>query len=159
MQFFFGLLSLFPFLSLLHFAFLLCFSSGSLCACTSASTSTPATPTATFATFLFSSSLWPWLGFELFFFSSRRLHTRYWRDWSSDVCSSDLGESEVRRMVAEYDRRRKVMWRRFNDLGLACFEPRGAFYCFPNISSTGLSDEEFAERLLVEQKVDRKSVV
>jgi len=63
------------------------------------------------------------------------------------------GESEVRRMVAEYDRRRKVMWRRFNDLGLACFEPRGAFYCFPNISSTGLSDEEFAERLLVEQKV------
>jgi len=63
------------------------------------------------------------------------------------------GESEVRRMVAEYDRRRKVMLRRFNDLGLACFEPRGAFYCFPNISRTGLSDEEFAERLLVEQRV------
>ena len=45
------------------------------------------------------------------------------------------------------------MLRRFNDLGLACFEPRGAFYCFPNISRTGLSDEEFAERLLVEQRV------
>ena len=63
------------------------------------------------------------------------------------------GEDEVRRMVAEYDRRRQVMWRRFNDLGLHCFEPRGAFYCFPNITSTGLSDEVFAERLLREEKV------
>jgi len=63
------------------------------------------------------------------------------------------GEDEVRRMVGEYDRRRKVMWRRFNEMGLQCFEPRGAFYCFPNITSTGMSDDEFAERLLVEQKV------
>lgn len=63
------------------------------------------------------------------------------------------GESEVLRMVAEYDRRRKMMWRRFNDMGLACFEPRGAFYCFPNVSRTGLSDGEFAERLLKEEKV------
>jgi aminotransferase len=63
------------------------------------------------------------------------------------------GESEVLRMVAEYDRRRRVMWRRFNDMGLACFEPRGAFYCFPNVSRTGLSDEDFAERLLKEEKV------
>jgi aminotransferase len=63
------------------------------------------------------------------------------------------GEADIRRMVGEYDRRRKVMWTRFNDLGLHCFEPRGAFYCFPNITSTGMSDEEFAERLLVEQKV------
>ncbi|OLC20257.1 MAG: aromatic amino acid aminotransferase [Chloroflexi bacterium 13_1_40CM_68_21] len=63
------------------------------------------------------------------------------------------GEDEVRRMVAEYDRRRTVMWRRFNELGLHCFEPRGAFYCFPNITSTGMADEEFAERLLVQEKV------
>jgi aminotransferase len=63
------------------------------------------------------------------------------------------GEDEVRRMVGEYDRRRKVMWRRFNEIGLSCFEPRGAFYCFPNITSTGLSDDEFAERLLTEEKV------
>ena len=63
------------------------------------------------------------------------------------------GEDEVRRMVGEYDRRRKVMWRRFNEMGLSCFEPRGAFYCFPNITSTGMTDDEFAERLLVEEKV------
>ncbi|HEV8534393.1 MAG TPA: aminotransferase class I/II-fold pyridoxal phosphate-dependent enzyme [Candidatus Limnocylindria bacterium] len=63
------------------------------------------------------------------------------------------GEDEVRRMVGEYDRRRKVMLRRFNELGLHCFEPKGAFYCFPNITSTGLNDEQFAERLLMQEKV------
>jgi aminotransferase len=63
------------------------------------------------------------------------------------------GEDDVRRMVGEYDKRRKVMLRRFNDLGLHCFEPRGAFYCFPNITSTGMNDEQFAERLLREEKV------
>jgi aminotransferase len=63
------------------------------------------------------------------------------------------GEDEVRRMVGEYDRRRKVMFRRFNELGLRCFEPRGAFYCFPNVTSTGLTDDQFAERLLLEEKV------
>jgi aminotransferase len=63
------------------------------------------------------------------------------------------GEPEVQRMVAEYDRRRKYMWKRFNDIGLHCFEPRGAFYCFPNISATGLSDDEFCERLLKEERV------
>jgi len=63
------------------------------------------------------------------------------------------GEPEVQRMVAEYDRRRQVMWRRFNDMGLACAEPRGAFYCFPSVASTGLDDETFCERLLREEKV------
>ena len=63
------------------------------------------------------------------------------------------GEPEVQRMVGEYDTRRKYMWNRLNDMGLACFEPRGAFYCFPNISRTGLSDDEFCERLLKEEKV------
>ena len=41
----------------------------------------------------------------------------------------------------------------FNRLGLPCFEPRGAFYAFPSVESTGLSDEEFSERLLMEEKV------
>ena len=63
------------------------------------------------------------------------------------------GEPEVRRMVAEYDRRRTRMWEGFNAMGLACFEPRGAFYCFPRVSGTGLGDEEFATRLFEEEKV------
>ena len=63
------------------------------------------------------------------------------------------GEAEVQRMVAEYDKRRRRMYERFNDMGLHCFEPRGAFYCFPNVSSTGLSDDEFCERLLKEEQV------
>ncbi len=63
------------------------------------------------------------------------------------------GEAEVQRMVGEYDKRRKRMYGRFNAMGLHCFEPRGAFYCFPNVTSTGLSDAEFCERLLNEEKV------
>jgi aminotransferase len=63
------------------------------------------------------------------------------------------GEADVQRMVAEYDKRRKRMYERFNAMGLHCFEPRGAFYCFPNVTSTGLTDEEFCERLLKEEKV------
>ncbi|HTJ60494.1 MAG TPA: aminotransferase class I/II-fold pyridoxal phosphate-dependent enzyme [Candidatus Saccharimonadales bacterium] len=63
------------------------------------------------------------------------------------------GEAEVQRMVAEYDQRRRRMYERFNAMGLHCFEPRGAFYCFPNVASTGLSDDEFCERLLKEEQV------
>jgi aminotransferase len=63
------------------------------------------------------------------------------------------GEPDVLRMVTEYDKRRKRMWQRFNEMGLACFEPRGAFYCFPNITVTGLGDEEFAARLFQEERV------
>ena len=63
------------------------------------------------------------------------------------------GEAEVQRMVAEYDKRRRRMFERFNAMGLHCFEPRGAFYCFPNVASTGLSDGDFAEGLLNEEKV------
>jgi aminotransferase len=63
------------------------------------------------------------------------------------------GEAEVQRMVKAYDERRQFMWKRFNEMGLRCFEPRGAFYCFPNITSTGLSDDEFCERLLKQEKV------
>jgi len=63
------------------------------------------------------------------------------------------GEPEVQRMVGEYDKRRQYMWGRFNAMGLSCFEPRGAFYCFPNITSTGLSDDEFCEQLLKQERV------
>lgn len=63
------------------------------------------------------------------------------------------GEEQVEEMVAEYDQRRRVMVEGFNNIGLACFEPRGAFYAFPSIKSTGLSSEDFAERLLIEEHV------
>jgi len=63
------------------------------------------------------------------------------------------GEADVQRMVAEYDTRRRRMYERFNAMGLHCFEPRGAFYCFPNITSTGLADDAFCERLLLEEEV------
>ena len=63
------------------------------------------------------------------------------------------GESQIQEMVAEYDKRRRVMVHGLNQIGLTCFEPRGAFYTFPSIKSTGLSSEEFAERLLLEDRV------
>jgi aminotransferase len=56
-------------------------------------------------------------------------------------------------MPAEYDRRRQLMTRRLYEMGLHCFEPRGAFYCFPNIAITGLDDETFAQALLKEERV------
>lgn len=63
------------------------------------------------------------------------------------------GEEEVEKMTREYNRRRKLIVGGLNDLGLNCFNPRGAFYAFPSITSTGLSSDEFAERLLSEYKV------
>ena len=63
------------------------------------------------------------------------------------------GDAVVKDMVADYDRRRRVMLKGFNDIGLACFEPKGAFYCFPSVKVTGLSSNEFAEQLLIEEKV------
>jgi aminotransferase len=63
------------------------------------------------------------------------------------------GEADVRRMVAEYDRRRRVIVDGLNHIGLPTFEPHGAFYCFPRVAGTGLDDETFAERLLLEERV------
>ncbi len=63
------------------------------------------------------------------------------------------GEEHVQRMVAEYDRRRRVIVDGLRAAGLPCFEPRGAFYAFPDIRSTGLTSEEFSEKLLFEEKV------
>jgi aminotransferase len=62
-------------------------------------------------------------------------------------------EPEVLRMVAEYDRRRQLVVAGLNRIGLATFEPRGAFYAFPWIAGTGLSSAEFSERLLREEQV------
>ena len=64
------------------------------------------------------------------------------------------GEEAVQEMRAEYDRRRRYMTDRFNEIGLACFEPMGAFYCFPRVSdATGMDETTFAERLLEEERV------
>ncbi len=63
------------------------------------------------------------------------------------------GEAEVQKMVQEYNRRRRFMVKRLNEIGLPCFEPKGAFYAFPSIKATGMSSEEFAEKLLLEEKV------
>ncbi len=63
------------------------------------------------------------------------------------------GEDDVRAMVDEYDTRRRLIVDGFNKLGLECFEPEGAFYAFPCIKSTGLSSEEFCEKLLYSKKV------
>ena len=63
------------------------------------------------------------------------------------------GDASITEMVEEYNRRRLVIVQGLNDIGLSCFEPRGAFYAFPSIKSTGMTSEEFAERLLIEEKV------
>ena len=58
------------------------------------------------------------------------------------------GEADVLAMIADYDRRRRVFVQGLRDIGLECAEPGGAFYAFPSIAATGLSSQEFAERLL-----------
>jgi aminotransferase len=63
------------------------------------------------------------------------------------------GDEEMLHMKHEYDLRRRLFVSGLNRIGLDCFEPRGAFYAFPSIQRWGLSSEEFAERLLHEQKV------
>lgn len=60
---------------------------------------------------------------------------------------------QVREMVRNYNRRRVFVVQSFRDMGFSCFEPRGAFYAFPNITKTGLSSEEFCRRLIMEQHV------
>lgn len=62
-------------------------------------------------------------------------------------------DGEVERMVEEYDHRRRFMLERFNQMGLYCFPPAGAFYLFPNISATGMDSETFCEQLLQEEHV------
>ncbi len=62
-------------------------------------------------------------------------------------------EDDVEAMRSEYDRRRQLLVNGLNQLGLACFEPRGAFYAFPNIAAAGMDEATFAETLLHEERV------
>jgi aminotransferase len=62
-------------------------------------------------------------------------------------------EDDVGRMLAEYDRRRRLLVDGLNRLGLTTFEPRGAFYAFPRIAATGLDSDAFARGLLEEERV------
>ena len=63
------------------------------------------------------------------------------------------GENERRKMCEEYNRRRRIFVKGLNDIGLTCFEPKGAFYAFPSIAATGMSSVTFCEELLKEEKV------
>lgn len=65
----------------------------------------------------------------------------------------DNCDADIVKMRNEYDIRRRWLVNALNDMGLHCFEPKGAFYVFPSIKSTGLSSEEFCERLLYEHNV------
>jgi aminotransferase len=65
----------------------------------------------------------------------------------------ERGEESMLRMRREYELRRNYIVRGFNELGLECFKPRGAFYVFPKIASTGLTSREFSLQLLREKKV------
>lgn len=63
------------------------------------------------------------------------------------------GEADVQAMHDDYERRGRMFVAGLNRIGLPCCEPRGAFYAFPYVGNTGMSDEEFAEKLLFEEKV------
>lgn len=63
------------------------------------------------------------------------------------------GDDDIAHMRRQYNLRRRFLVGELNDMGLTCFEPKGAFYAFPSIRSTGLSSEEFCNRLVHEQRV------
>ncbi len=63
------------------------------------------------------------------------------------------GDADIEKMVVQYDSRRRIMVDGFRKIGLDCFEPKGAFYAFPCIKSSGLSSNDFCEKLLYSKKV------
>lgn len=63
------------------------------------------------------------------------------------------GDNDIKNMLEEYDMRRRFIVSGFNALGMDCFEPKGAFYCFPSVKRFGMSDEEFCEKLLYSKRV------
>jgi aminotransferase len=69
------------------------------------------------------------------------------------LAALEVGDEHVESMRREYDRRRRLIVDGFNTLGLDCFEPRGAFYAFPSVARSGMSSDEFANRLLQEERV------
>lgn len=80
----------------------------------------------------------------------------YVRAYHQPVCSSfrtENGDPDVEMMRESYDQRRRFLLNAFREMGIDCFEPLGAFYTFPNISRFGMTSEEFATKLLMEEKV------
>jgi aminotransferase len=69
------------------------------------------------------------------------------------LAALEIGEPFVLEMQAEYNRRRQLIVPTLNEIGLECFEPKGAFYAFPSVAKTGLDGDEFAERLLMEERI------
>lgn len=69
------------------------------------------------------------------------------------LAALQTGEPHVQEMLAEYDRRRRMLVAGLNKLGLRTFEPRGAFYAFPSVAAAGMDDETFCEQLLQEEHV------
>ena len=69
------------------------------------------------------------------------------------VEAMEKAQDDVNYMVGQYNQRRRVVLSRLRAMGLSCFEPKGAFYAFPGIQSTGLTSEDFCQRLLAEEKV------
>lgn len=63
------------------------------------------------------------------------------------------GDGDIEKMREEYDLRRRYTVSRFNEMGLTCFEPEGAFYAFPSIKSTRLSSDDFCEKLIMDKRV------
>ena len=63
------------------------------------------------------------------------------------------GDTDIEKMKNDYDMRRRYTVNAFNEMGLNCFEPEGAFYVFPSIKSTGLTSDEFCERLILSKRV------
>ncbi len=69
------------------------------------------------------------------------------------LAALEIGEPFVEQMRVEYDRRRKLVVSSLSEIGLDCFEPKGAFYAFPSVAKTNLTGDEFAEKLLFEEQV------
>jgi aminotransferase len=63
------------------------------------------------------------------------------------------GDADIENMRLEYDQRRRLLLSGLREIGLECFEPRGAFYVFPSIKKTGLSSTEFCEKFLLREKI------
>ena len=69
------------------------------------------------------------------------------------LAALEIGEPFVKEMHAEYDRRRKLVFSSLNEMGLDCFEPKGALYAFPSVAKTGMNGDEFATALLTKEQV------
>ena len=69
------------------------------------------------------------------------------------VSAMKNGDPDVAMMRESYNQRRRFLLHAYEEMGLTCFEPKGAFYVFPCIKSSGLTSEEFCERFLMEEKV------